>query len=154
MDLEEVPIIHGLELPSRCMCAQTAETNITRFLVATQSLRQENQLHFIEFDDENNVIDKTVYSHPLGEIWHLSSSYNNTQLLSSCYHSFKNGKLEAGCAIWQIPEADDESDIKSLSSNLSHGDSSGHSFKSLEQIASIGAEVLHFLFVEQLYHTI
>lgn len=103
MDLDEAPIIHGLEFPSRCICPQSAETNLTRFLVGTQSLRQENQLHFIEFDDENNVIDKTVFSHPFGEIWHLSANVNNPELFTTCYQSFDGGKLTHQCMVARLP---------------------------------------------------
>lgn len=131
MDLDEAPIIYGLELPSRCMCAQTAETNIIRFLAATQSLRQENQIHFIEFDDENNMIDKTVYSHPMGEVWHLSSSFNSEDLFSTCYHDFEHGKIVSGCAVLKLP-AKGEKEEKHLPTQY---DSSPGHLGTLEQVA-------------------
>ena len=68
MDAEDSALIYGLELPARCLCAQVAETNQTSFLVATQSLRQENQIHLITFDDENNHLEKTVFVHSPGEV--------------------------------------------------------------------------------------
>lgn len=73
MDIEDAPLIYGVELSARCLCPQVAETNVTRFLVATQSLRQENQIHLIEFDDENNQLDKTVFSHSSGEVGFYSN---------------------------------------------------------------------------------
>ena len=68
MDIEDAPLIYGLELQARCLCPQAAETNYTRFLVATQSLRQENQVHLITFDDENNQLEKTIFPHTSGEV--------------------------------------------------------------------------------------
>lgn len=135
MDLDEAPIIHGLELPSRCICPQSAETNITRFLVGTQSLRQENQIHFIEFDDENNVIDKTAYSHPYGEIWHLSANYNDPQIFTSCYQSFEDGKLAHDCMIGRIPEDAGGKSIGEISDNTLP-----NTVSTLEQITLIETE--------------
>ena len=68
MDVEDAPLIYGLELPARCLCAQVADTNNTRYLVATQSLRQENQIHLVTFDDENNHLEKTIFAHTSGEV--------------------------------------------------------------------------------------
>jgi len=68
MDVEDAPLIYGLELPARCLCPQAAETNFTRYLVATQSLRQENQIHVITFDDETNQLEKSIFAHSPGEV--------------------------------------------------------------------------------------
>lgn len=107
--------------------------------MATQSLRQENQLHFIEFDDENNIIDKTVYAHPAGEVWNLSSSYNDKQIFSSCYHSFESGKVTQGCAIWRLPSSDDSTGAKS-SPTSQPGDTAHSQLGALEQVSTVDSQ--------------
>uniref|UniRef100_A0A8C1TE35 EARP complex and GARP complex interacting protein 1 n=1 Tax=Cyprinus carpio TaxID=7962 RepID=A0A8C1TE35_CYPCA len=56
-----------------------------RFLVGTQSLKFDNQIHIIDFDDENNVINKSVLLHDAGEIWHISGSPADKAVLTTCY---------------------------------------------------------------------
>ncbi|XP_076818994.1 EARP and GARP complex-interacting protein 1-like [Clavelina lepadiformis] len=103
MDVEDAPLIYGLELQARCLCPQAAETNYTRFLVATQSLRQENQVHLITFDDENNQLEKTIFPHTSGEVWHISSSCNDVSLFSTCFNHIAGGDIRSGCKLWRLP---------------------------------------------------
>ncbi|KAG5857283.1 hypothetical protein ANANG_G00017810 [Anguilla anguilla] len=63
---DDAPVIYGLEFQARALTAQTAETDAIRFLVGTQSLKFENQIHIIDFDDENNIINKNVLLHQAG----------------------------------------------------------------------------------------
>uniref|UniRef100_A0A452FEX9 EARP and GARP complex-interacting protein 1 n=1 Tax=Capra hircus TaxID=9925 RepID=A0A452FEX9_CAPHI len=77
----------SVDLPSdaRALTPQTAETDAIRFLVGTQSLKYDNQVHVIDFDDENNIISKTVLLHQAGEIWHISASPADRGVLATCY---------------------------------------------------------------------
>lgn len=44
------------------------------------------QIHIIDFDDENNIINKNVLLHQAGEIWHIGASPANKAVLSTCYN--------------------------------------------------------------------
>lgn len=71
---ERGPVIYGLEsqgrtLTARALTARAAETDKIHFFCGTQSLRQENQVHLLEYDEERGVLDKTVHPHSQGEIW-------------------------------------------------------------------------------------
>lgn len=71
---EKGPAIYGLEsqgraLTARALSSRPAESEKIHFFCGTQSLRQENQVHLLEYDEEKAVLDKTVYRHPDGEIW-------------------------------------------------------------------------------------
>ncbi len=44
------------------------------------------QIHQIDFDDENNVINKNVLLHKEGEIWSLSAAPFDRSLLASIYN--------------------------------------------------------------------
>ncbi|GFS47615.1 EARP-interacting protein homolog [Nephila pilipes] len=83
---DEAPIIYGLEFQARALSAQNAETDVIRFFVGTQSLKFDNQIHQLEYDEESNSILKTVFLHSSGEIWHISTSPKDPSLLSTCYN--------------------------------------------------------------------
>ncbi|GFN81414.1 protein tssc1-like [Plakobranchus ocellatus] len=105
---DEAPVIYGLEFQARSMCAQEAETESIRFLVGTQSLRAENQVHFIDFDDENSIIRKTVFRHRDGEIWNMSACTFDSSLFSTCFNKTSDTKSELRAAVWQLPSLDTE----------------------------------------------
>lgn len=71
---ERGPVIYGLEaqgraLTARALTARAGETEKIHFFCGTQSLRQENQVHLLEYDEERGILDKTVHLHSQGEIW-------------------------------------------------------------------------------------
>ncbi|XP_059162909.1 EARP-interacting protein homolog [Physella acuta] len=117
---DEAPVIYGLEFQARSLCAQEAETDNIRFLVGTQSLRAENQVHYIDFDDENNVINKTIFLHREGEIWNISSSTFDAGLFSTCFNKTSDTKSELKAAVWQIPSNADPFNPASDDSSNSH----------------------------------
>ncbi|XP_050402615.1 EARP and GARP complex-interacting protein 1 [Patella vulgata] len=100
---DEAPVIYGLEFQARSLAAQVAETDHIRFLVGTQSLRAENQVHHIDFDDENNLINKNLYLHREGEIWHMSASTFDKSLVTTCYNKTSDSKSEICGAVWKLP---------------------------------------------------
>lgn len=100
---DEAPVIYGLEFQARALAAQDGDTDQIRFLVGTQSLRQENQVHHIDFDDENNVINKNIFLHREGEIWHISASTVDQNLLTTCYNKTSESKAEMKAALWRLP---------------------------------------------------
>lgn len=124
---DESPVIYGLEFQARALSAQNAETDVIRFFVGTQSLKFENQIHQLEYDEENNSVIKTVYLHNAGEIWHLNSSPADLCLLSTCYNQItSDGKCEMRGAIWRLPDK----------GNYGTDDSSS-SFPALELVADL-----------------
>merc|ERR1712136_89961 len=73
------------------------------YIVGSQSLQQENQVHVLEYDDESNQLEKYVFSHAPGEIWHLGSCHTDPSIFSSCYNQFIDGQIHHKCAIWKLP---------------------------------------------------
>ena len=47
------------------------------------------QVHQIDFDDENNIINKNVFLHKEGEIWNISASPCDKQILATIYNNSK-----------------------------------------------------------------
>uniref|UniRef100_A0A8C4SEL5 EARP complex and GARP complex interacting protein 1 n=1 Tax=Erpetoichthys calabaricus TaxID=27687 RepID=A0A8C4SEL5_ERPCA len=100
---------------ARALTAQIAETDAIRFLVGTQSLKYDNQIHIIDFDDENNIINKNVLLHEAGEIWHISASPVDKSVFTTCYNknylltlvSFflaSDSKVVTCAAVWRMPK--------------------------------------------------
>ncbi|GAU99044.1 hypothetical protein RvY_10099 [Ramazzottius varieornatus] len=104
---EDIPVIYGIDFQARCLVAQAAETDAIRFLIGTQSLKHENQVQLIDFDEDTNVIFRTVYLHSSGEIWNLSSCPFDAQLLATCYNevSEDKSKLSSRASLWRLPES-------------------------------------------------
>ncbi|KAM6367660.1 EARP and GARP complex-interacting protein 1 isoform 3-T3 [Alca torda] len=101
---DDAPVIYGLEFQARALTPQTAETDAIRFLVGTQSLRYDNQIHIIDFDDENNIINKNVLLHQVGEIWHISTSPADKGVLATCYNKTSDSKVMTCAAVWRMPK--------------------------------------------------
>ncbi|XP_010130262.1 PREDICTED: protein TSSC1, partial [Buceros rhinoceros silvestris] len=105
--LEGQELIPALKLAvsrARALTPQTAETDAIRFLVGTQSLRYDNQIHIIDFDDENNIINKNVLLHQVGEIWHISTSPADKGVLATCYNKTSDSKVMTCAAVWRMPK--------------------------------------------------
>ncbi|KAI6655018.1 Protein TSSC1 [Oopsacas minuta] len=98
------PAIHGLEFPSRALCARLAETDEIHFLAATQSVTSENQIHLLTYNDENSELDKYIYAHPAGEVWDIKSSPFKKDIISSVYSRIEGGKQRFFASLWTLPD--------------------------------------------------
>lgn len=104
---DDSAVIYGLEFQARSLCPQYGENDAVRFLVGTQSLRFDNQVHLIDFDDESNIVNKHVFVHDAGEIWHINSSPSDKNIISTCYNGVSDNKAELKAALWRLPPLDD-----------------------------------------------
>lgn len=50
--------IYGLKHPCRALCAHMTKTESHHFIVGTSSVREQNEIHIVEFDEEDNQIKK------------------------------------------------------------------------------------------------
>ncbi|KAM9636122.1 EARP and GARP complex-interacting protein 1 isoform 2-T2 [Trichechus inunguis] len=132
---DDAPVIYGLEFQARALTPQTAETDAIRFLVGTQSLKYDNQIHIIDFDDENNIINKNVLLHQVGEIWHISASPADKGVLATCYNKTSDSKVLTCAAVWRMPKElesgspespDDSSSTTQTLELLCHLDNTAH----------------------------
>ena len=57
------------------MTAVEWEPDAVQFLVGTQGLKLDNQIHLLELDEENisQIVKKASFIHNEGEIWQLAS---------------------------------------------------------------------------------
>lgn len=98
------------------MTPQQAETEKIKFLIGTQSLKQtNNQIHLVEFDEENSTLKPTVFYHTLGEIWKLNSSPVDVSLISTCYNTITSDNTCAiKTSILKIPTDSNADQIENL----------------------------------------
>jgi len=106
MTLEDDSFIYGLDYQARALASRINDCDKTEFLIGTQSLRLDNQIALLEFDEDNGQVSKRSYNHPAGEIWHISSCPNNKDLVTTCYVSVKDNKCKPGCTIWSLASND------------------------------------------------
>ncbi|XP_059473625.1 EARP-interacting protein homolog [Neocloeon triangulifer] len=114
---EDAPVIYGLEFQARALAPQQAETEAVRFYVGTQSLKFDNQVHRLELDEESNMIKTEIFLHTEGEIWHISSSPTDKNIISTVYNhiSATNKTCSKHTAVWKTTdEASSSSEICSL----------------------------------------
>lgn len=108
-EMEETnPVIYGLEFQARALTPQLAESNEIRFFIATQSLKPNNQVHFIEFNEESSSLKTKIFNHPLGEIWKLNSSPHDPRTIISCFGTQKGAQVLTQSALLHLPETFDD----------------------------------------------
>ena len=92
--MTQAALIQGIELYARTLVPYKTGSEQNTFLVGTQSLRLENHIYRLTFDDEvSNSLEKKSYPHPLGEIWHLAT-YADSPLVATCFNRVSGD----GCA--------------------------------------------------------
>ena len=64
----------------------------TRFVVGSLGLRDENQVHVLDYDEGSNVVRAQLYGHK-NEVWYVAPSPTNGSLLATCY-----GDTQGACA--------------------------------------------------------
>lgn len=101
---DESSVIYGLEFPCRTLAAQKAESEAIRFFVGTQCLR-ENQIHLVEYDDDVNVVNKTVFPFD-DEIWVLSPSTSRADVIATICDRVVESRVESQAALWRVPGAE------------------------------------------------
>ncbi|KAL3686907.1 hypothetical protein R1sor_013216 [Riccia sorocarpa] len=91
---------YGVKYQARCIAPYVLDSQRTRFLVGTQSLREENEVHLITLpDNSSDIICEGLYTHQ-HEIWDLAVCPFDPQLISTVYASVG----EYGAALWRIPD--------------------------------------------------
>ena len=67
-------------------------------------------------------------------MWHISSSYNNPALFSTCFSSLKDGDLQLGCKLWKLPL---DENLQLCSSTTDTSEPSAHqSVNKIEEVAT------------------
>lgn len=133
---DDAPVIYGVEFQARSLCAQQGETESIRFLVGTQSLKSDNQIHLIDFDDESNIISKYIFLHSPGEIWNIDACPADKNILATCYNTIKDGKTCTRASVWRMPPLDE---MEPPAFNDMSNDGSSSNYTSLRSVSDLEA---------------
>ncbi|TSM77388.1 Protein TSSC1 [Bagarius yarrelli] len=60
-------------------------------------------IHIIDFDDENNIINKNVLLHHAGEIWHIGASPADKGVLTTSYNKISDSRVLTCASVWRMP---------------------------------------------------
>eukprot|EP00743_Colponemidia_sp_Colp-15_P002149 GILK01002331.1.p1 GENE.GILK01002331.1~~GILK01002331.1.p1 ORF type:complete len:364 (+),score=57.69 GILK01002331.1:43-1092(+) len=108
--------VYGLRYQSRCMSALMGDQDRHCFLVGTQSLRDENEVHLIEYQEDNHeIVCEGVYRHP-NEIWSITACPSDPKLLFTTF----NAGAEYKAKLWRIPEQGDGAALVELAELEGH----------------------------------
>jgi WD40 repeat protein len=73
------------------------------FLLGTTSLREQNEVHQVEYNEETGDLRCTaVYGHP-DEIWHLAPNPHDASLLCTTHTDTTNGDARRVGTLWRFP---------------------------------------------------
>ncbi|XP_049763235.1 EARP-interacting protein homolog [Schistocerca cancellata] len=101
---DDAPVIYGLEFQARALASQVAESDNVRFMVGTQSIKfSHNQVHIIEVNEENGALSTEVYQHAEGEVWSLTASPADANVIATCYNTLNEDTCCMRTALWKIP---------------------------------------------------
>eukprot|EP00050_Salpingoeca_kvevrii_P018129 m.71069 g.71069 ORF g.71069 m.71069 type:complete len:421 (+) comp7915_c0_seq2:99-1361(+) len=104
---DDAPTIYGLEFQARALASVAGDAEQIRFLVGTQTLRNENQIHALLFDDEDDSLRSRQWSHAQGEIWGIYTSPTQTETMAMRIRPQEvNANIVA--ALYQLPDAEEE----------------------------------------------
>uniref|UniRef100_A0A069DTG7 Putative wd repeat protein n=1 Tax=Panstrongylus megistus TaxID=65343 RepID=A0A069DTG7_9HEMI len=113
---DDTPLIYGLEFQARSLTVQQADTDVTRFMVGTQTLKiASNQVHVVEVCDDTGVLSAQTFSHPWGELWHLHWSPHDSRLFSACYNTITEEQgTNMKCALYTLHKVEENEEENKL----------------------------------------
>ncbi|CAM6102934.1 unnamed protein product [Calypogeia fissa] len=91
---------YGVKYQARCIAPQLGDSQSSRFLVGTQSLRDENEVHVIQLpDNSSDIVCEGLYIHH-NEIWDLAACPFDKQIISTVHASVG----AYGVGLWKLPD--------------------------------------------------
>ncbi|XP_063226400.1 EARP-interacting protein homolog [Bacillus rossius redtenbacheri] len=122
------PIIYGLEFQARSLASQLAESDAVRFMIGTQSLKlSSNQVHIVEVNEENGLLNTQIFQHGEGEVWSITASPSDADVIATCYNTLADDNTCCmRSTIWRVPQQPE----------------AGEAPASLEQLAQLDTEKL------------
>eukprot|EP01094_Clydonella_sp_ATCC50884_P016107 TRINITY_DN2680_c0_g1_i1.p1 TRINITY_DN2680_c0_g1~~TRINITY_DN2680_c0_g1_i1.p1 ORF type:complete len:365 (-),score=62.89 TRINITY_DN2680_c0_g1_i1:94-1188(-) len=142
--------IYCMNYKARCIAAQAADTEHTRFFLATSSLRDENEIHWIEApeNEQSEPPFLNCFRHKQ-EVWDLSPSLNNQDLLFTCHNNVTSESAEMSASLWRLQEQSSDLEFllglptPSCSAVMWQPEGSG------DTVAAIGTKTLEVFNIEQ-----
>ncbi|KAF0373004.1 WD40 repeat-like protein [Gigaspora margarita] len=105
MDNEGRSCVYGLRHQARCLTAVIAETEQNKFLVGSQTLKRDNEIHLINFNEDEFEITSTIYQH-LEEVWDIAACPAKSDLFFTCYKTFDSISSRTKAKLWRMNNSD------------------------------------------------
>ncbi|XP_005189725.1 EARP-interacting protein homolog [Musca domestica] len=107
--------IYGLELQARSLASQLGETQEIRFFIATNSLKPStNQVHLVEYSEEQSNVKANIFEHPMGEVWKITANPHDIYEISTCYNEQNGNSIRTRASL--LKYSDDIEDTGNLKS--------------------------------------
>jgi len=101
--MEETSCVYGINHKTRCMVAQTAEQEKNRFIIGTQDPRDDNEIHLLEYDEDEYEISSIIFKHP-GEIWSMTEHPYLSDMLFTTYKIPNSTTMQT--SLWKMNSTD------------------------------------------------
>ncbi|KAI8917182.1 WD40-repeat-containing domain protein [Powellomyces hirtus] len=97
--------VYGLDHQARCLKAQLGDQERSRFFVGTQDYKHTNELHLIDFDEDESMITSHKIPHD-HEIRAIAPSPTSAELVVTVY---KEASKPAKACLWRLAVPDSDS---------------------------------------------
>eukprot|EP01112_Ceratiomyxa_fruticulosa_P013783 TRINITY_DN3894_c0_g1_i1.p1 TRINITY_DN3894_c0_g1~~TRINITY_DN3894_c0_g1_i1.p1 ORF type:complete len:370 (+),score=57.12 TRINITY_DN3894_c0_g1_i1:172-1281(+) len=101
-------LTYGIRSKARCIASVHGEPDRNLFMIGSQSLKDDNEVHLIEVTngtpEQSTINCLHIFPHPY-EIWSISPSPTNPNLFFTVY----NSGLEYKTSLWKITDKDSQS---------------------------------------------
>lgn len=97
--MEETSCVYGINHKTRCMVSQIAEQEKNRFIIGTQDPRDDNEIHLLEFNEDDCDISSIIFKHP-GEIWSMTAHPYLSDMLFTTYKIPNSNNMET--SLWKM----------------------------------------------------
>ncbi|EXX57526.1 uncharacterized protein OCT59_001866 [Rhizophagus irregularis] len=115
VDNEGRTCVYGLRHQARCLTTVVADADHNKFLVGSQSLRRENEIHLLEFHEEEFEITSDVFQHS-EEVLDIAACPMQSDLFFTCYNKLTSNLIQSKASLWRMGKAipeDSETNLQS-----------------------------------------
>ncbi|ORX51811.1 WD40 repeat-like protein [Piromyces finnis] len=101
--MEEMSCVYGINHKTRCMVSQEAEQEKNRFIIGTQDPRNDNEIHLLEFNEDECDISSIIFKHP-GEVWSITAHPYLSDMIFTTYKIPNSQTMET--SLWKMNTVD------------------------------------------------
>ncbi|KAK9768404.1 phosphatidylserine decarboxylase 1 [Basidiobolus ranarum] len=112
MDISDKSVVYGLRHNARCLSSVKGSSLRNKFLAGTRKLKESNEIHLVDFDEEEMEVKSLIYRHP-PEIWSLETCPSDEQLFFSVYSEVENNQAQFSGTLWRM----DNTNVLNTSAN-------------------------------------
>ncbi|KAI8804964.1 WD40-repeat-containing domain protein [Cladochytrium replicatum] len=111
--------VYAVKNQARSLAPVCAEEERNRFLIGTYSPKNDNEIHLVEFDEDEFDVTSHVFKHDK-EVTSLSPSPTKADLLFTTYSELVDNKIKHAATLWMVGalEVDDSGRLRNMQGTL------------------------------------